>query len=206
MNIAIIGSGNVGGALAQALLKAKHKIFIGTKLPLSEKSKKLATIVGEDRFASVENAIRQAEVVIITTPPEAVLEIIPQLGDVSNKTIIDATNSIRSKPEPYLTVFHAIQTLAKTKKIVKCFNSTGFENLLNPTYGTQAIDMFVAGGDLAAKEIAMHLAEDIGFGKCYDFGGDDKVVLLEQFAFCWINLAIMQGQGRNIGFGVLKRA
>jgi len=52
---------------------------------------------------------------------------------------------------------------------------------------------------------AEQLANDIGFGKCYDFGGDDKVELLEKFALSWINIAIMQGHGRNLAFKLLKR-
>lgn len=205
MNIAIIGSGNVGGALAQALLKANHNVSIGAKLPLSDKSKKLATLIGEDRFASIENAVKQAQVVIVTTPPEAVPSIIPQFGDVSDKTIIDATNAVRTKPDPYPTAFHAIKALAKTEKVVKCFNTTGFENMLNPNYSGTAIDMFVAGTDQSSKQLATQLAKDIGFEDCYDFGGDEKVTLLEQFALSWINLAIMQGHGRNMAFKVLKR-
>lgn len=204
MKIAVIGSGHVGGALAQSFLRAKHQVLIGARLPLSDKSTKLATIIGEGRFTSVEHAVQQSEVVVITTAPEAVLQLIPQLGDVSNKTIIDATNSIRTKPVPYPTAFHAIKTLAKTEKVVKCFNTTGFENMLNPVYNGQGIDMFVAGNDQESKRIASQLALDIGFGACYNFGGDDKVELIEMLAFSWINLAIMQGHGRRIALRVVK--
>lgn len=205
MIIAIIGSGNVGGALAQSFIKAGHTVLIGARMPLSEKSIKLATKIGEDRFAAVENAARQAEIIIITTPPETVLSLIPQLGDVTGKTIIDATNSIRTKPEGYATAYHAIKHLAKTDKAVKCFNSTGFENMLNPVYHGEGIDMFCAGDNAEAKNIAMKLAKDIGFAQCHDFGGDDKVELLEKFALSWINLAIMQKMGRGIAFKLVMR-
>lgn len=205
MIITIIGTGNVGGALAQGLLKANHTVLMGTKLPLSEKSRQLARIIGEDRFTSIENGVRQSEVIILATPPEAVLDVIPQLGDVSNKVIIDTTNSIRSKPDPYPTAFHAIKALTNTPHVVKCFNTTGFENMLNPVYQGKGIDMFVAGSDATARQVATQLATDIGFGACYHFGGDDKVELLEKFALCWINLAIMQGHGRDLALRVVKR-
>lgn len=205
MKITIIGSGNVGSALAQRLIGAKHTVLIGAKFPLSNKSLKLAEIIGEDRFTSIESAAKQAEVIIITTPPEAVLTIIPSLGPVSDKVIIDATNSIRTRPEPYPTAFHAIKALAKTEKVVKCFNTTGFENMLNPIYDGQGIDAFAAGNDKASKDVATQLAKDIGFGNCYDFGGDDKVELQEKFALGWINLAIMQGHGRDIAVRIVKR-
>lgn len=46
---------------------------------------------------------------------------------------------------------------------------------------------------------------DAGFCECYDVGGNDKFELMEQFAWFWINLAMFQGQGRDIGFKLLKR-
>jgi predicted dinucleotide-binding enzyme len=65
--------------------------------------------------------------------------------------------------------------------------------------------MFVAGDSAKGKEVARQLSSDLGFAKCYDFGGDDKIPLLEQVALTWVNLAIFQKEGRNIAFKVLKR-
>ena len=75
----------------------------------------------------------------------------------------------------------------------------------NPNYGAMSIDMFMAGSETKAKEVARKLALNAGFAQCYDFGDDSKVELLEQFALSWINLAIKQGIGRDIAFKVLKR-
>lgn len=205
MRIAIIGTGNVGGALARRFIKAKHTVLMGARLPLSEKSIKLATVIGEGRFAVVEHAAAQADIIIITTPPENVLSLLPQMGDVTGKTIIDATNSIRTKPDGYATVFHAVKDYTKSSRVIKCFNSTGFENMLDPVYNGESIDMFCAGDDEEAKQVVIRLSKDIGFANCYDFGGDDKVELLEKFALSWINLAIIQKHGRGIAFKLLKR-
>lgn len=171
---------------------------------MSDKSIRLATIIGEDRLTSVENAARQAEVIIISTPPETIIDLVPQLGKTENKIIIDTTNAVRSKPEGYATAFHALADKTRAS-VVKCFNSTGFENMLNPDYHGTTIDMFMAGDDAAAKLVVRQLALDAGFAECYDFGKADKVLLLEQFALGWINLAIMQGMGRNIAFKLLRR-
>jgi len=65
--------------------------------------------------------------------------------------------------------------------------------------------MFTAGDSQKAKDTVTKLAIDLGFESCYDFGGDDKFPLIEQFAMAWINLAIMQGEGRDIAFKVLRR-
>lgn len=205
MVIAILGTGNVGGALAQQLIKAKHTVLMGTRFPLSEKSVALAAKIGEDCFTTLESAVKQSEVVILTTPPDAILSLLPQMGSLSGKTIIDATNSIRTRPEPHPTAYHAVKAVGNTDAVVKCFNTTGFENMLNPVYNGEGIDMFCAGSNKAAKDVATQLAKDIGFATCYDFGGDDKVELLEKLALSWINLAIMQGHGRNLAFKVVKR-
>ncbi|MER0439259.1 NAD(P)-binding domain-containing protein [Emticicia sp. W12TSBA100-4] len=204
MKVAIIGSGNVGGALAQQWIKAGHTVLIGAKFPLSEKNINLATKIGEDRFAAIENAVKQSEVILIATPPTAIFEVLEQMGDVSGKILIDATNSVMKTPEPYKTVYHCLADKTSAE-VVKCFNTTGFENMLNPSYNGEGIDMFMAGDSNNAKAIAKQLALDCGFSTCIDFGKADKVELLEKFALSWINLAIMQGHGRDLAFKLIRR-
>jgi predicted dinucleotide-binding enzyme len=65
--------------------------------------------------------------------------------------------------------------------------------------------MFMAGDSEKGKQRARQLALDAGFAECYDVGGNNRFELMEQFAFFWINLAMFQGQGREIGFKLLKR-
>lgn len=67
------------------------------------------------------------------------------------------------------------------------------------------MDLFVAGDSERGKQTAIQLAKDAGFGECYDIGGNQQFALMEQFAWFWINIAMFQGQGREIGFKLLKR-
>ncbi|HLO83277.1 MAG TPA: NAD(P)-binding domain-containing protein [Chitinophagaceae bacterium] len=205
MRIAIIGSGNVGSALGKGWIRAGHDIVFGVRDPSSQKTKKALELIPGALIKTIEEAAGNAGVIVITTPPEAILSIIPELGDVRGKLVIDATNSVRTKPEPYPTAYHAIVSITGSDEVVKCFNTTGFENMLDPIYQGTGIDMFAAGNNKDAKNTAEKLAKDLGFETCYDFGGDDKVELLEKFALSWINLAIMQGHGRNLALKVLKR-
>jgi predicted dinucleotide-binding enzyme len=203
MNIAIIGTGNVGGALATNWSKKGHLINLGVRDV--QQFKGLELLKNENTKAlPIHDAVAQSDVVLISTPPAVIFEIIEQMGDVSGKTIIDATNSVRQTPDPYKTVYHCLADKTKAE-VVKCFNSTGFENMLNPVYNGEGIDMFMAGDSDTAKKVASQLALDAGFGSCMDFGKSDKVELLEKLALSWINLAIMQGHGRNIAFKVLRR-
>ncbi len=204
MNIAIIGSGNVGSALAQGWARAGHQVVFGVRNKNEFKGNLLAE-AKEIRVTSIADAVTDSEVVVIAAIPQAVIAIIEAMGDVSNKVIIDTMNSVRVKPEPYSNTTEALMSLTNCKDIVKCFNTTGAENMGNPIYQGKGIDMFYAGDSILAKRIAEQLAVDLGFENVYNFGGSDKFNLLEQFALSWINLAIMQGYGRNFAFKVLKR-
>lgn len=206
MKIAIIGSGNVGGALAQKFIKAGHTVLVGAKFPLSEKSIKLATQIGEDRFTSVESAVKQCEVIVLATPAPMAVEVAQSLGDTTGKVIIDTMNIVMGRgPVGFSNTADAILANTATKDVVKCFNTTGFNNMLDTNFGEYQIDAFVAGDSEKGKEVASKLALDAGFATCYDVGGNDKFQLMEQFAFFWINLAMFKGQGRDIGFKLLRR-
>ncbi|MGB3948205.1 MAG: NAD(P)-binding domain-containing protein [Bacteroidia bacterium] len=206
MKIAIIGSGNVGGTLAKKWKKAGHTVLVGARFPLSEKNIKLATELGEDCFTSIENAVKQCDVILISTPAPATVEVVKSLGNTTGKVIIDAMNVVMGRgPQGYTQTTKAILDNTQTTDVVKCFNTTGFNNMLNTNYGDAALDMFVAGDSEKGKSVATQLALDAGFAACYNIGGNDKFELMEQFAWFWINLAMFQGQGREIGFKLLKR-
>ncbi len=212
MHIAVIGSGNVGGALAKHWAKKGHQVHLGVKDVSNFKGQALLSIPNISAHA-IADAVKLSEVVVLAVMSPATAEVVQAMGDVTGKVIIDTMNSVRAKPEGYSNSFEALLALTKGAEVVKCFNTTGFENMANPVYElikpvahTQHLDMFMAGDSKRGKEVARQLALDCGFEECYDFGGNDKVVLLEQFALAWINLAIMQGQGRNIAFKLLKRA
>lgn len=205
MKIAILGAGNVGGALAKGWAKAGHHIFLGVRDVSADKVRKLPRFHPNIKAMPVTEAAQNAEVILVSLPIPSVVGVAKQLGNLKDKIVIDATNAISQKPDPYPHTVRAFKELTACPNVVKCFNSTGFENMENPLYGETAGDMFVAGDSAKGKEIARQLSDDLGFAECYDFGGDDRIPLLEQIALAWVNLAIFQKEGRNIAFKVLKR-
>jgi len=204
MNIAIIGSGNVGGALARRFAAAGHTILLGVRDTVAFKGKDLLS-VNNITAHTITDAVKKANVIIIATPAQYAAEVAASLGDVSGKVIIDTMNAVFVKPAGFTNTADAILAHCNTTDVVKCFNTTGFENMMNPDYKGTALDMFMAGNSKKGKAIARQLALDAGFADCIDFGGNDKFNLMEQFALCWINLAIMQKMGRNIAFKLLHR-
>jgi len=205
MKIAIIGTGNVGGALAAKWATKGHQINLGVKDTSNFKGKELLGLP-ETKVHTIKEAVKQSDVILIAVPATAAVAITKELGDTSSKVIIDSMNIVMNKgPEGFRNTGDAILANTSTKDVVKCFNTTGFNNMINPLYNGTAIDVFMAGDSKKGKEIARTLALDAGFAECYDVGGNDKFELMEQFAWFWINLAMFQGAGRDIGFKLLKR-
>jgi 8-hydroxy-5-deazaflavin:NADPH oxidoreductase len=205
MNIAIIGTGNVGGALATKWASAGHAIHLGVEDTGNFKGMHLIKNPGTKVY-HIGEAVKLSSAILIATPATATIEVARSLGDTSGKVIIDAMNIVMGKgPIGFKSTTDAILANTQTTDVVKCFNTTGFNNMVDPNYGAMAIDMFMAGDSVKGQETARQLAKDAGFGECYSVGGNDKFQLMEQFAWFWINLALFQGQGREIGFKLLKR-
>jgi predicted dinucleotide-binding enzyme len=205
MHIAIIGTGNVGGALATRWANKGHNIYLGVNDSNQFKGKDLLQNP-HTSVHPVREAVQKAEVVLLATPATAAIQVVQSLGNTGGKIIIDAMNIVMGRgPQGYHNTTHAIMANTAAKDVVKCFNTTGFNNLLNPVYNDTVLDMFVAGDSVRGKEAAIQLAKEAGFAECYDVGGNDRFELMEQFAWFWINLAMFQGMGREIGFKLLKR-
>lgn len=205
MNIAIIGTGNVGGALATKWANKGHHIYLGVRDVTNFKGKDLLSN-SHTIALPIEEAVKQSEVVVLATPAMMAIDVAKSLGDTTGKVIIDTMNIVMGRgPEGFTNTTDAIRANTQTSDVVKCFNTTGFNNMINPKYGDQVLDVFVAGESAKGKEIAQQLALDAGFANCYNVGGNDRFELMEKFAFFWINLAMFQGQGREIGFKLLKR-
>lgn len=205
MKIAIIGTGNVGAALASKWAQKGHTIFLGVRDTAQFKGLELLNNPNTS-VHSITEAVAQSEVILLATPAPMTVEIAQSLGDTTGKVIIDAMNIVMGRgPQGYKHTTDAILDHTATRDVVKCFNTTGFNNMQNPVYDGVAIDMFVAGDSEKGRAVATQLALDAGFGACYAIGGNEKFELMEQFAWFWINLAMFQGQGREIGFKLLRR-
>jgi predicted dinucleotide-binding enzyme len=205
MKIAIIGTGNVGGTLAAKWAQKGHQITLGVRDIENFKGKDLLN-KPNIKAASIQDAVGNSEVIILATPATVAIEVAKSLGNTEGKILIDTMNIVMGRgPSGYDNTSDAILANTRTKDVVKCFNTTGFNNMINPVYNNVAIDLFVAGDSIKGKEVAIQLSKDAGFAECYSIGGNDKFELMEKFAWFWINLAMFQGQGREIAFKLLKR-
>ena len=141
--------------------------------------------------------------VVLATPFGVALETVRGLGELSGKVLIDATNPIRDTPTA-ASGAAALAQAAPGARVVKAFNTTGAENMRDPVYDGEPLDMFICGDDADAKAATARLAGDLGF-RVVDCGGLGNAALLEHMAKLWVQLAYPLGQGRNIGFRLVRR-
>lgn len=209
MKIAIIGTGNVGQALAYGWASQGHDVTFGSRNPTGEKAHAAIAATGGKADAKREQEAAQgAEVVVLAVPWDVTESVVKGLDDLAGKTLIDATNPIG--PGLQLEVgkdnsgAELVQQWALTARVVKAFNSTGAENMRNPIYAGEPTTMFICGDDAAAKAVAKKLAEDLGFAVA-DTGSLATARYLEPLAMVWIHLAIVQKQGRGIALKLVQR-
>lgn len=210
MNIAILGAGNVGGALGKGWAAKGHSIYFGVSDPKSEKVQTLLKSIGNNaRAGSVHDAAESANIIVLATPWPATHNVVLAAGKVAGKIIIDCTNPLESDLSG-LAIGHntsaaeQIALLAVGAHVVKAFNTTGAGNMANAHYGNNEVTMCIAGDDTAAKSTVIKLAQELGF-EAIDAGPLMNARLLEPFAMLWIYLAIRQGFGPDIAFKLLRR-
>ncbi|WP_158529674.1 NADPH-dependent F420 reductase [Parvibium lacunae] len=205
--IAVIGAGNVGSALAQALTRIGEPLCIG--VPDPEKYQGLQTTVPGVAITTVAPAIEQADLVILAVPYPAALAIANARPDWQNKILVDVTNPLAPGLAgltlgTHTSAAEAIAAQAHNARVVKAFNTTGAENMLNPVYPTGRLMMPVCSDHIDARAKVLGLAEAIGFA-AVDCGELAAARYLEPFGMTWIHLAFKQGRGRAFGFGLLER-
>lgn len=210
MRIGIIGAGSVGGTLGKGWVNKGHEVLFGVRDQTDPKVQKLLVDAGKAACAgSVAEAGAFGEVLVLATPWDATEEALRNAGDLDGKTVFDCTNPL--KPALAGLVVPAagsggqqVAAWAPGARVVKVFNTTGFNNMADPGYGGQGATMFYCGDDKDAKGVAHRLAQDLGF-EPQDAGPLANAGLLESLALLWIWLAYPGGQGREIAFKLLRR-
>jgi predicted dinucleotide-binding enzyme len=210
MKLAVIGTGSVGGTLGRRWAELGHKVSFGARdLGDRDATALVAGIKGEARLASLRDAVKEAEVVVLATPYAANADAITAAGDLSGKILIDVTNPIGAN----LTLAVGFDTsgaeqvakLAPRARVYKAMNQVGFEVMADPAFAAGAKPvMFVAGDDPAGKQVVLDLVSALGFD-AIDAGELQIARLLEPYAMLWIHLMARRNMGRRFAFALLRR-
>jgi NADPH-dependent F420 reductase len=210
VNIAILGTGRVGGALGAGWAEKGHSVIFGSRNPQAERVRRQVEASGRKlRAASLVEAVRAAEVVVLATPWQAAEATLEAAGDLNGKVLIDCINPL-TEDFRHLDIGHTtsaaeqIAQWAPGAKVVKAFNTVSAGAMADPWFGDENATMFYCGDDEEAKNLVRGLAEDLGFD-AYDAGPLSIARYLEPFAMLYIKLAIKEGWGGNCAFKILRR-
>lgn len=206
MNIAIIGTGNVGLGLAQVFSKTRHSVVFGARTVAQGQAsaQKFNTDTGMNvRGSDVPEAVRQADVVILAVPYGAVKDVLSVTGDLTGKVVIDATNPLTDDYMGLTLGFttsaaEEIQRLAGKAPVVKAFN-TVFAQVYaqGPRFGDTPAQVFIASDNADAKQVASRLVSDAGFAPV-DVGPLKNARYLEPLGELNIQLGYGLGRGTQI--------
>jgi hypothetical protein len=194
MKIGVIGSGDVGEALATGLAAAGHEAVVGSRAP------------GKTRLDGIEVVTQRAaaevgDVVVLALPAGVVVDVAGELrGALADKPVVDTANEYPSAgAEPSLAAH--VAEAAPEAHLVKAFNTIGANLMTDPVVDGTPATMFLAGDDADAVETVRALAADLGFEPVV--AGDLAAAAhLEHLARLWIHLS--REYGRDVAFRLLR--
>jgi NADPH-dependent F420 reductase len=203
MDIAIIGAGNVGKALATTFTRAGHHVTIASRD--AEDAGAVAAATGATVAASNAAAASAAEIIVIAVPFSSAPEIAAEIATaVAGKTVVDVTNRMSfgaAGPDIDTSTSNAeeLAALLPTANVVKAFNTLFASRQADPIAEGLQLDGFVAGDDADAKAKVIALVDSIGL-EPVDVGPLARARQLEGLAFLNISLNIANGGSWQSGW------
>ena len=190
--IAIIGTGDVAGALGPRFAEQGHTIVYGSRDPSRDKVSALVARTGNGASATTQaEAAAGADVVVLAVPGLLVEDITRGLGDLSGKIVIDPTNPL-SREDGRLAHSVAtsnteiIQGAAPDAKVVKAFNTINWRTMADPATAGGPVTVPLAGNDANAKAWVQALVEGMGI-EAVDVGDARDARWVEGMLILWIN-------------------
>jgi 8-hydroxy-5-deazaflavin:NADPH oxidoreductase len=214
MRIGILGSGDVGRALARGFAGRGHEVRIGTRDPSSDR---LAGWLAENpvvRAVTFGDAAEFGEVVVLATLWSGTENALRLAGHrrLAGKVVIDATNPLvqRAGGLTGLALGHTdsggeqVQRWIPDARVVKAFNIVGNREMVDPEFPCGPPDMFICGNDPQAREVVRGICGSFGW-PVVDIGGLEGARLLEPLCILWVAYGAA-GNGWRHAFRVLRRA
>lgn len=187
--VSIIGTGNMGQAIASVVTKGGHTADV---------------ITHEDADKTVAG-----DIVVLAVPYAALSTIAAERGaSFAGKVVVDITNPVNFETFDSLTVpadSSAAAELAAAlpeAKVVKAFNTTFGGTLTAGKVGPNQTTVLVAGDDAGAKQQVIDLVTDGGL-RGIDAGSLRRARELEALGFLQISLAAAEKVSWTGGFGVV---
>jgi hypothetical protein len=194
MKIAILGSGQVGEALGNGLLKHGHAVMRGSREPAKLEAWK-ATAKGEASIGTFADAAKWGEVAILAVKGSAAKSAVELAGpaNLAGKLVMDATNPIADAPPvngviqfftgPNESLMEQLQAAAPAAHFVKAFSCVGNAFMIDPPFASKPT-MFICGNDAKAKQQTTDLLASVGW-ETADMGAVESARAIEPLCMLW---------------------
>lgn len=192
--VAILGSGQVGDALAAGFLAEGYAVMRASREPAKLEPWR-ASAAGDARVGSYAEAAAWGELIVLAVKGAAAVEVVGQCGlaNLAGKTVLDATNPIADEPPDhgvirYFTganesLMERLQAAAPGARFVKAFNSIGNAFMYKPRFQPRPA-MFICGDDAGAKAQASTVLAQFGWD-VVDLGGVEAARPIEALCQLW---------------------
>jgi predicted dinucleotide-binding enzyme len=195
MNVGIVGSGDVGLALANGFIKHGFSVMMGTNNSAKREGLKKLT-GGKASVGKFEDAAKFGELIVLAVKGTAAEASIKLCGPANfkGKTVIDAVNPISEVPPvngvlTFFTTFQEslmerLQKLVPDANFVKAFNSVGNSVMVNPDFKGQVPTMFICGNNSNSKKQVAFILEKFGW-EAEDMGTAHAARAIEPLCILW---------------------
>jgi 8-hydroxy-5-deazaflavin:NADPH oxidoreductase len=198
--IAVIGTGQVGGALGPEFAGLGHTIVFGSRDPSKDEVKALVKRTGSGASATTpEEAAAGAGIVVLAVPGGAIEAVVKGLGDLSGKIIIDPTNPIRRREDGLFEMSvetsnaELIQGWAPEAFVVKAFNTLNWRTMVDPDSSGGPVSIPLVGDNAEAKAAVASLVEGLGL-EAIDVGPIRHAHIVEGMLMLWLNNQYVTGK------------
>jgi 8-hydroxy-5-deazaflavin:NADPH oxidoreductase len=207
VNVTIIGCGNMGRALGTRLVAAGQDVELIDRNP--DDAKALAEELSGPGSAKAVDAGAElgGEVVVFALYYPGLLDAIEQYRDrLGGKVVVDICNPVdvqtwdRLATPPDTSASEEVaERVPEGTAVVKAFNTTFANTLVEGKAHGQQLDVLIAGDDEEAKRKVAQLAEDGGL-RPIDVGPLRRALQLEQLGF--LHIAIQEPLGAGYASAV----
>lgn len=201
MRIGILGSGDVGQALARGLAGHGHDVRIGTR----------KDAVDDLPVAPPAEVAGSADLVYLAVRGDVAVEVVTGLREeLRGKVLVDTTNPLEvSGGRTQLFVGHTdslgeqVQRAVPDTHVVKAYNIVGNALMVDPDLPGGPPSMFIGGNVDEAKATVTALLQSTGWD-VVDLGGIEASRYLEPMCLAWV-LYGMQNGSWDHAFALLRR-
>lgn len=170
-SIATIGAGNIGSNVAKAAVQAGHSVVVSNSRGPDTLTDLVAELGHNARAATIEDAARSGELVLIAIPLITVFDLRPDLFDGS--IVLDANNyypqrdgRIADLDNNEATTSELVQRHLSGSRVVKVFNHINAKEIPAdglPTGSPGRRALAIAGDDADAKAEVAGFLDTLGF-------------------------------------------